>query len=48
MSKKKEVKEIHGFYKGYDIRWLRELPEHPDFKLVDEFDKLNVKKGVNK
>ena len=45
---KNEVKEVPGWYKGYDIRWLRETPEHPDFKLVAEYDKLNVKKGGEK
>ena len=46
-DKKKEVKEkdISNIYKGYDIKWLRGEPEHPDFYLVEEFDK---KKGVNK
>lgn len=29
-----------GFYKSYDIRWLREIPEHPDFHLVAEHDAL--------
>ena len=28
-----------GFYKGYDIEWLRGEPEHPDFHLVAEYDK---------
>ena len=37
--------EIHGFYKGYDIKWLRESPSHPDYYLVEEFDSLNQKKG---
>ena len=28
-----------GVYKGYDIRWLRELEnEHPAFYLVAEYD----------
>ena len=28
-----------GFYKGYDIRWLKKLgEEHPDFKLVAEYE----------
>ncbi len=46
MGKKKEVKKEKKefelgdiFYKGYDIKWLREKPEHPDFGLVAEFDK---------
>ena len=32
-----------GFFKGYDIEWLRKIPEHPDFYLVAEFDKLKKK-----
>jgi hypothetical protein len=41
---KKEVKEeMHGFYKGYEIKWLRNEPQHPDFKLVAEYDKLGTK-----
>lgn len=27
-----------GFYKGYDIRWLRNEPSHPDYYLVAEYD----------
>ena len=33
-----------GFYKGYDMRWLREIPEHPDYSLVAEYDALEKKK----
>ena len=30
-----------GFYKGYDVRWLRgEKNNHPDGHLVDEYDQL--------
>ena len=29
-----------GFYKSYDMRWLRTIPEHPDFYLVAEYDAL--------
>jgi len=39
---KKEKKTLldAGFYKGYDVRWLRGLDgEHPDFHLVAEYDK---------
>ena len=28
-----------GWYGGYDMKWLRELPQHPDFHLVAEYDK---------
>jgi hypothetical protein len=38
--KKEEKKELHGFYKGYEINSLRENPTHPDYYLVAEFDKL--------
>ena len=34
--KKAEVKP--KMYKDYDIKWLREIPEHPDYKLVAEYD----------
>lgn len=33
-------KESNFFYKGYDIRWLRKNPDHPDFYLVAEFDSI--------
>ncbi len=34
-----------GFYKGYDIEWLRKLgEEHPDFHLVAEFDNKSKSK----
>lgn len=33
-----------GFYKGYDIRWLRDIPEHPEFHLVAEYENLELKK----
>ena len=29
-----------GFYKGYDIGWLRKNEDHPDFNVVAEFDNL--------
>ena len=32
-----------GFYKDYDINWLRKNPDHPDFHLVAEFDGKNKK-----
>ncbi len=35
-AKKAKVKSM--FYKGYDVKWLREMPEHPDYKLVAEYD----------
>jgi len=40
--KKVSEKELleSGIYKGYSIKWLRETPEHPDFHLVAEYDKL--------
>lgn len=39
-SIKKEKNSIPGFYKGYDVKALRESPNHPDFYLVAEYDKL--------
>lgn len=45
MSKKREVKAekvIPGFYKGYDIKWLKKIGEdHPDFYLVAEYESIN-------
>ena len=44
MTKKRVKSEKLGvFYKGYDINWLREVPEHPDYKLVAEYDVLKAK-----
>lgn len=37
-TKKAVVKPEPGFYKGYDIRWLKGEPSHPDFELVAEFE----------
>ena len=35
----------NGFYKGYDVEWLRGLgEEHPDFHLVAEYDAKHSKK----
>lgn len=34
----KELLEL-GIYKGYDIRWLRQEPDHPDYHVVAEYDK---------
>ena len=38
-SKKKELPPV--YFKGYDIKWLKEFAgkEHPDFGLVDEYEK---------
>jgi hypothetical protein len=49
MKKVKEVKEaepskIHGFYKGYEMKWLKGEPQHPDYKLVAEYEALKEKK----
>jgi hypothetical protein len=35
-ARKKAVKPT--FFKGYDIRWLKNNPEHPDFNLVAEYE----------
>jgi len=45
--KKEEVKpaEMPGFYKGYNIKWLREMPDHSDFHLVAEYDALKAEGG---
>lgn len=48
MKKVKEVaeepvKELNGFYKGYDMRWLKGEPQHPDYKLVAEYEALKEK-----
>ena len=39
---KKDV-EPEGFYKGYDVNWLRKEPSHPDYYLVEEYDKKGDK-----
>ena len=38
-AKKKPEKVSDVYYKSYDMHWLRNYPEHPDFHLVAEFDK---------
>lgn len=39
---KKGEKLVDRFYKGYDVKWLKEIgEEHPDFGLVAEFEKAN-------
>jgi len=39
-DKKKKKDSTSGFYKGYDIRWLKSVKdEHPAGKLVDEYEK---------
>ena len=43
MKKKESIKP--EMYEGYDIEWLREETNHPDYKLVAEYDK---KFGVGK
>jgi len=43
-SSEKSVDENTSVYEGYEMRWLREIPEHPDFKLVAEYDALMAKK----
>jgi hypothetical protein len=35
---KEEKKEIKGFYKGYDMRWLKKEVDHPDHYLVAEYE----------
>lgn len=37
----KEDKYVEGsrMYKGYDMKWLRGEPQHPEFYLVAEYDK---------
>lgn len=49
MPVKKAVKvkpeaNIPGFYKGYDIKWLKDQPDHPEYKLVAEYE-AKEKKG---
>lgn len=38
IEKKVEVKS--NFYKSYDMNWLKNEPEHPDFYLVAEYEAL--------
>ena len=42
-KKAKSIKLGDVFYKGYDIKWLRDVPEHPEFHLVAEYDALKAK-----
>jgi len=42
--KKEKKVEVVGFYKGYDMRWLKNEPEHPDYYLVAEFEALKKEK----
>jgi len=43
-NRKSEPKEekveqpVDGFWKGYDVRWLKKNPDHADFKLVAEYE----------
>lgn len=45
MAKKKKVEvkkpdpKESGVYKGYDVRWLKREPDHPDYGLVAEYEK---------
>jgi len=34
----KEKKQPVGFYKGYDMKWLKKQPQHPDYKIVAEYE----------
>jgi len=39
MAKKKAKAKVRDtFYKDYDIEWLRNNTDHPDFYLVAEYD----------
>ena len=42
MAKKKEKKAalnvLPRMFKGYDMRWLKSIPEHPSFGLVAEYE----------
>lgn len=41
---KEKVEKAPLMYKGYDVRWLRSEPAHPDYKLIAEYDnKYKVK-----
>lgn len=35
---KPQVKEVRGFYKGYNMEWLKKEVDHPDYKLVAEYE----------
>jgi len=39
-SKEKKVEEKPRFYKGYEMRWLKKEIDHPDYKLVAEYEAL--------
>ena len=36
----KKLNEAHtpGWYKGYEMRWLKSEPSHPDYYLVAEYE----------
>ena len=37
----KKAKFLDIYYKGYDMKWLKDIPEHPDFNLVSEYEAKN-------
>lgn len=43
VEEKKEASkgDPKGWYKGYDIKWLKKTTEHPDHYLVAEYEKIH-------
>lgn len=37
-DKPDKVEDKPRFYKGYDVRWLKKVEDHPDKKLVEEYE----------
>ena len=37
-EKKEKVEANNGFYKGYDMRWLKKETKHPEYYLVAEYE----------
>jgi len=33
--------EAPGWYKGYDMKWLKKVTDHPDHNLVAEYEEKN-------
>lgn len=40
MKKQKKEQKADSFYKGYDMKWLKQEESHPDYYLVAEYEAL--------
>ena len=45
MKKKVEAtkEKVVGWYKGYNMEWLKKEVDHPDYKLVAEYEAQKIK-----